>query len=278
MGAIRPFRKRPAPRSPARLPFAIALAGSALASLAPAAASGQDPAVLIGRALDHRSEGPVAAARIELVDEQGRSTQSVVADAEGRFRFERVRPGSYRARASSLGYQTVRTPEWHLAAGDTTDVIIWMDVDAVPLAPLEVVVGRPPEHRHPGLQGLYARARGGLGGNFIFSGEIEERSPTRVTDMFASVGGGFLVTSDLLVNVRQNCVPSVYVDGVRIFDQSRDVGDGLTPPERVFNAVNSVSPFQVEGVELYTGPATVPAEFGGPTAGCGVIAIWLRRG
>ena len=45
---------------------------------------------------------------------------------------------------------------------------------------------------------------------------------------------------------------------------------------------NDFGPFtpirDIVAVEIYTGPADVPGEFAGRTAGCGVIAIWTRSG
>ena len=37
-------------------------------------------------------------------------------------------------------------------------------------------------------------------------------------------------------------------------------------------------PGEVEAIEAYDSPASMPAEFGGSRAGCGVIVIWTRRG
>jgi hypothetical protein len=39
-----------------------------------------------------------------------------------------------------------------------------------------------------------------------------------------------------------------------------------------------VIPAEVEAVEVYDGPGSLPAEFGGSNAGCGVVVIWTRRG
>jgi hypothetical protein len=39
-----------------------------------------------------------------------------------------------------------------------------------------------------------------------------------------------------------------------------------------------VAPGAIEGIELYRGTATIPAEFLTPQARCGVVAIWTRRG
>ena len=44
-------------------------------------------------------------------------------------------------------------------------------------------------------------------------------------------------------------------------------------------AVNSIAPEEIHGIEIYPGPATIPAEYASMTrdASCGLIAIWTRR-
>lgn len=39
-----------------------------------------------------------------------------------------------------------------------------------------------------------------------------------------------------------------------------------------------ISPGDVEAIEVFAGSSQIPAEFGGSTAGCGVIALWTKRG
>jgi hypothetical protein len=34
----------------------------------------------------------------------------------------------------------------------------------------------------------------------------------------------------------------------------------------------------VEAIEVYRRPSEIPVQYGGPTRGCGVILIWMRRG
>jgi hypothetical protein len=49
--------------------------------------------------------------------------------------------------------------------------------------------------------------------------------------------------------------------------------------ERLDNWFGPSTPIRdIEGIEVYTGPADVPGEFAGSTAGCGVIVIWTRAG
>lgn len=44
-------------------------------------------------------------------------------------------------------------------------------------------------------------------------------------------------------------------------------------------AVNTISPEEIHGIEIYPGPGTIPAEYASMTtdASCGLIAIWTRR-
>ena len=44
-------------------------------------------------------------------------------------------------------------------------------------------------------------------------------------------------------------------------------------------AVNNIAPEEIHGIEIYPGPATIPAEFASMKrdANCGLIMIWTRR-
>jgi hypothetical protein len=57
----------------------------------------------------------------------------------------------------------------------------------------------------------------------------------------------------------------VYLDGTRvIIDAHQDI-----------NAI--VSPNQVEALEVYIGPAEVPAEYAAGRGACGVVLIWTKH-
>jgi hypothetical protein len=44
-------------------------------------------------------------------------------------------------------------------------------------------------------------------------------------------------------------------------------------------AVNTIAPSEIHGIEIYPGPATIPAEYASMRrdANCGLILIWTRR-
>jgi len=64
------------------------------------------------------------------------------------------------------------------------------------------------------------------------------------------------------------CYMQVYVDG-RLVNNQR--------PTEPFDA-NSLSPGELEGVEIYNSPASTPAEYSNLNAKCGVAVFWTRRG
>ena len=61
---------------------------------------------------------------------------------------------------------------------------------------------------------------------------------------------------------RQQCEPTVWIDGVEKFDRTRDL-DAYVDVDNV------------RAVEVYSSPAEVPAGFAGDLL-CGAVLIWTR--
>ncbi|MDB4951604.1 MAG: TonB family protein [Gemmatimonadetes bacterium] len=59
-----------------------------------------------------------------------------------------------------------------------------------------------------------------------------------------------------------DCVPALYVDGVR-WGSAADLG--------------SIRPDDVEGVEVYTRPSTAPAQYRRLNQDCAVVLVWMRE-
>ena len=82
-------------------------------------------------------------------------------------------------------------------------------------------------------------------------------------------------------------VPSVAIDERRMFQQvaisTRDgcrfniYVDGM-PMERGTNLMNLPSPKDFAGIEIYSGPATIPVQYKPMVGNCGVILFWTKRG
>jgi hypothetical protein len=256
-----------------------------LALVLPAAATAQDLPTLSGIVLDFANEAVVAGARVELLGARDRSLASTYADSTGAFSFARVRPGTYRLRAQSLGYRQVVTPEVNVAA-EPVEVVVRLAVGAVPLAPLEVVTRAQPQRAHINIElsGFYERSQRKMGGTFIMRDEIDARNPSRVTDLLRTVGS-LTVTGDVMVNMRCNNGPPVYLDGILLKHMSsgrRRPGPSSPTsgidPGAAWDAANSVDPFMLEGIEIYKGPATLPPQFAAFVGACGAILMWSKRG
>lgn len=100
-------------------------------------------------------------------------------------------------------------------------------------------------------------------GTYITRADLEAGGYSRLIDALGMVRGvqmecagaeGCIVR---MARAPRGCPPQYYVD------------------DQLNNSFGPLIPIRdVEAVEVYTGASSVPAEFGGRTAGCGVIAIW----
>jgi len=240
----------------------------------------QDPSFIEGRVLDDATGESVAGATVDLLGSGDRIVRRAETDVAGAFSVSFRGAGTYRLRASRIGMEESLSAPLRFQAGDTLQVILRMNIQAVALPALEVVADR---RAHPvaRLEGFYLRARQGLGGDFIHREDIERRNPMMLSDMLPQhgievQGRGRSMDVELLSR-RFACAPLVYVDGVLAIPLEFDAGD---PRSRLDagRAVNMVHPSDVEGIEIYRGAGSVPGEFGGYSARCGVIVIWTRAG
>lgn len=113
------------------------------------------------------------------------------------------------------------------------------------------------------------RSKTGLG-HYITRQDIEERQPRMITDLIARVPGVSVTLIGTGSQIRLfrggGCAPELFLDGVRLtaLALDLDVNDMLTPGD-------------VEGVEIYSGAATIPFEFNMTGRACGAVLIWTRR-
>ena len=73
---------------------------------------------------------------------------------------------------------------------------------------------------------------------------------------------------DVAAGARPACYMDVYLDGILVFD-SRYPQNGLFD-------VNQLRPEAIEGIEVYTSAAQIPAKYNRRASGCGVLLIWIR--
>lgn len=208
---------------------------------------------LVGRVFDRATGGPVAAAVVSVL---GRP-MAAESDRQGRFRLSGVPVGEHEIEVRHIGYARLRHAV-SVTSGLTTEAEIGLVPEPVELEPLVATATRS---RRLEIKGFYERRHWGelLGlGTFITAADIERWPSSRVDQVVTNRVVGI---SRGLFNRRTGCVMQTYLDGMRV-----PVGE----------LRHLVLPIEVAGIEVYKGPASLPAEFGGSGSRCGVIAIWTK--
>lgn len=210
----------------------------------------------------------VSETRIPLVGAQirfGNSGDVAESDEAGQFTATRVNPGAMWLRIRRIGYR----PESLLVtvvAGQSIEPTVVMRQIAQSIAAVKVIGRR--DITGP-MAGFYKRVQTGSG-RFFTQADIARRQPSSMTDLLRSVPGIRIETRgfDNRVRIRgSRCSPLVWLDGQGLFAGEFDL--------------DSVDPNTFEGIEVYSGPASVPVEFQGNqrvSSGCGTIILWSRRG
>jgi hypothetical protein len=243
--------------------------GSIVTRVVESGASG--PTRLVGRVLDAQSLEPIDAVNVRI---EALGLQRLT-DSEGHFAFPLVDPGSHELALEHLAYGT-RADTIVVTGGELINVEVRMAMRPIELEPLTVIVERRP--LPPKMHGFYSRMDRGWG-DFITREALEDRQPVRISQMIGDLPGARLIqvapgqyTPIFRHQVRfmdgrnlSPCPPALYVDGILILDGASHIDE-------------FVLPYEVEAVEVYKSAASVPARFGGSTAGCGVIVIWSRGG
>jgi hypothetical protein len=242
-------------------------------------AQASPPVQVQGTVLDHATNEPLEGVTVVARDAFGDVLARRTTGPSGEFAFEvRNRPG-IRLRAGRIGYQEVDTPYLSFENRDLFVIELHLDTEAVPLAPL-TVVARSASVRSPVLGGFDRRAEGGFGWYFTRT-EIEEIGPMMVSDLLGRVPGVRLESGGrsghrrTVTMARATVGPGGGPCPVQIFLDGRQITRGSVMEVAVDDLV---TPEAVEGIEVYRGLSTVPAEFLTPESRCGVVAIWTRRG
>ena len=219
-----------------------------------------------GNVLAEFTDQPVANASLYLLTSDGTQVAGgATTRSDGTFTLTAPTAGVYRLYASRPGYRRLFTPAIQLNQNEELGVTLRMLPDTITLRPLTVTASRRPSGR---LGGFYDRAQRHAGGTFITRQDIEQRHPFEVSDLLRTVPGLTVVPAPFGfgydVRTTTGCRPRVYLDGVAYPLLGSETIDRI------------VSPNQIEGIEVYTGPATTPVEFQGPGNSCGAIVIWTR--
>lgn len=192
-----------------------------------------------------------------------------ITDSRGMFVIRDVPSSPMRLIVRRLGYRPSAldvAPQEGLAAD------VEVEMQAAPQLLHPVTVSARPEVFDSRLAGFYERQKL-RGGHFITRQRLQRLTSHRTTDLLREVPGVKLLTvgrgpsSATTRSIRlrgADCPPQVFLDG---FPANAGEFD-----------IDMLEPSTLEGIEVYHGMATVPAEFLGARGGerCGVIALWTR--
>ena len=105
-------------------------------------------------------------------------------------------------------------------------------------------------------------------GHYITEAELRKNDSKRMTSLVRTFPNVHVVCPPTgtrrsecwAVGVRRGCPVDVYINGVISTD----------------NDLEKLSVSEYAGVEYYSGPATIPAEYNKTSSSCGVLLFWMR--
>jgi hypothetical protein len=199
----------------------------------------------------------------------------VITSENGRFRLLQVPPGQYLLVARRIGFAPT-SGIIEVPPADTLRLAYTLMRSSNMLDTVRVkerrVSLRMAEFEGRRLQGV---------GQFITQEEIERRGSSKVSDYLHLMRGidvspqtNSQFAGTIALSKREG--GSVGGDGsgacaLQVFL------DGIVMP-RFFNLDLLPSPKNIAGIEVYSGAATAPSQFGGADRRCGMILVWTRDG
>lgn len=212
-----------------------------------------------------RDESGQAVASAEVVAQEGGAR--ALTDDEGYFLLPRIPLGSVTLHVRRLGFKPRDVTTFVSRANAARELTVVLTQLPQEIAGVEV---RAQGRRYSGPMAEFNRRReSGFGGHFFTRAQIDSLRPLNTTDILRRVPSFTFIRSGNQAVPRsrdRRCTPLIWVDG--------------TPAAAGYYDPDLINPRTIEGIEVYSGAATVPPELLGPgmIASCGAIAIWTRAG
>jgi hypothetical protein len=216
-----------------------------------------------------------------------RSSIRVRSLENGRFRILDLAPGSYVLVARRVGFDPALT-HLDVTQGDTARISLALTPTGRALDTVHV----RGEQLAPRMQEFEERRKLGVG-QFMTGDQIHARNPLTMTDLMRTFlgvkimetgggGGSYRYYCNMTTAAPPEPVPGL--GGVR--------NPGIQPAEGCFMDVlidevrlrtpidlNILPPpASIAGIEVYSGPASIPLRFRGLGSMCGVVLIWTKVG
>ncbi len=199
------------------------------------------------------------------------SSIRVTTGDNGRFRIAGLHNGSYVLTVNHIGYVPIAVA-MGVAERDTLRPSFTLRPIARALDTM-IVSERSLTQR---MKEFEDRRNIVLAGNSITGDEIEKRNSVYVADTIRFVPSIGIAEKRAGVRVAQNIRGSNGVPGVPGCPFQLFL-DGLPMPP-LTNLANLPPPKDLAGIEIYSGPATIPLQYKYGTSSCGVILFWTKTG
>ena len=242
------------------------------ASALPSAAESQGS--IAGRVLSDSTRAPVPAAELIIAG----TTLSVMTDSSGRFVLRDVPAGMRLLIVRALGFRP-DTSDVELFDNESLSREVFLKRRITTLGEVSVRDSAPTLGTAK-LSEFDERRRAAAGGKFLDSTLIAKWENRKTGDLLSTVSGvdvqrqrsaAFLIGSRAPPSIVAGtgmrpppCFMDIYLDGA-------PVALGNTAFD-----VNSLGLNHVSAIEVYSGPANIPAKYNRTSKGCGVVLIWTR--
>ena len=185
-------------------------------------------------------------------------------DTAGRFNFTKILSAEIVISARRLGYAPDSA---HVLLGALASDPIRITLAELPEVMSTMNVSASERHRRQRIEDFYWRRARGLGKYFTRE-EILARRASVPSDVLRTAPGIVAVRTRSGTGIRftsaantRGCVPMMWIDGER--------APGME--------IDEIPLDDIEGIELYNGPSTTPAEFWqAAVTQCGTIVVWTR--
>lgn len=214
--------------------------------------------VIVGVVTSLPSHQPLVGASVEIA-EANRGTRT---DSSGNFRLADLPVGNVTVKVRAIGYESMTATA---SIADESTVRLDFEFRAVVELPPVTVESPSLRARDARLRGFYDRRAAGFG-RFVTREDIEKRDPGDSRDLLRGMPGVRVVGNRIQMASSMsssNCRVQYFLDGIHILAPAADF-------------LLQFRPRDLEGLEVYRGPAEAPAAFSRGGAECGVIAIWTR--
>jgi carboxypeptidase family protein/TonB-dependent receptor-like protein len=194
--------------------------------------------------------------------------QLVQTDENGRFYVSRIPDGDVEVMVRRLGYEP-QTMHMLFSADRTDSVTVVLMPQVAILSGIEVTADQ--RRLREGIEDFYRRRARGVG-NYVTREQIVARNSFAPSDVLRGMPGirfvrvrngrGVRFNFTTHMDAKRDCMPMLWIDGQRA-------------PEM---EVDDLPLTDIEGIELYSGPATTPMQFSqsAATMTCGTIVVWSR--